>query len=205
MTITALTPQKRRPHRTSVFLDEKFAFGMDNADLVKYNLAVGMEITKEQLNGLLKQVLCIRARDAALRFVASRPRSSHEVVKRLEADGYPPAIINYVIKRMVQYRYINDGEFSAAYAASRLRQGYGRFRVRQELRRKGIEDACIEAALVQPEGDDIKNITEWLIRKRIDPSSLNEPKKRKRCIDALMRRGFSYHAVKEALDNTDNY
>jgi regulatory protein len=197
LTITALTPQKRRQSRTSVFIDGNFFFGMDNADLNTFKLSEGMEISKEQLNFLLKKVVCVRARDTALRYISARPRSRYETERKLLSDGYPEAVINYVLRLMLQYRYIDDAQYAKDYTASRFRQGYGAFRVKMELKRKGIDENHIEAAL-SVENDEIHQIKEWIRRKKFNPVE-TDPKKRKRFIDAMMRRGFSYGTVREAL------
>jgi regulatory protein len=199
MTVTALTPQAKRPHRTSVFVDGAFAFGMDNADLVKYDFCVGMSLTHEQLRHLHTQVLCQKARDTAIRYLSSRPRTVRETAARLTDDGYPPAVVNYALKLMVKYKYLNDKAYAREYAASRLRQGYGSFRIKQELAQKGIKEAYAQAALAQQTADPAEAIRQWLSRKRIDADTLSDPKRRKRCTDALVRRGFSYQDINNAL------
>jgi regulatory protein len=201
MIITALTPQKRRQGRTSVYVDGEFVFGMDNADLVKYKLAEGMEISKEQLNKLLKQVVVIKARDTALRYLSTKPRSRCEVARRLEEDGYPQAVVNHVLLLMVKYRYINDAQYARDFMESRTKQGYGPYRVKQELKQKGINEEYIDRAALFTAGDDKKYIREWFVKKRIEEPAALDPRERKRCVNALMRRGFNYGVIKQVMDN----
>jgi regulatory protein len=198
--ITALTPQQRRPQRTSVFINGDFAFGLENTDLAKHKLYEGQVLTKEQYNHILRHVVCARARDTALRFLGSKPRSQWEVAQRITADGYPEAVVRYVLKLMIKYRYIDDAEYARSYAASRLRLGFGRFRIKQELKRKGITEALINDTLTDNETGEAEGIREWLRRKRIDAANLDTDK-RKRCMDALKRRGYTYYDIKKAMDD----
>jgi regulatory protein len=202
VTITDLQPQKRRPGRTSVYVDGEFTFGMDNADLVKYKLETGMEITKERLDSLLRQVVVIKARDTAVRYLAYRPRSRREVEKRLAEDGYPAAVVNYVLRLLQKYGYVNDPQFAKDYAESRLRQGYGAYRVKRELRQKGISDAVMEGLFAVPNEEEARHIREWLARKRFVPAQLS-PEGRKRAVQALLRRGYAYQVIRDILNEQD--
>lgn len=201
MIITAITPQKRRTYRCSVFVDGAFAFGMHNEELARLGITEGAEITRERLNALLAHVVFANARDTALRYLSSRPRSYRDTVKRLEEEAYPESVIARVMALMVKYNYVDDEQFARMYAESRLRTGrYGPRRVRQELRQKGVGADETEQALSHAEScyNETDAAREWLRRMRYDWDETDYARKKK-CTDALLRRGFSYAAVKEAM------
>lgn len=205
MTITDIIPQKHRPNRSSVFVDGAFVFGMSHDDLSRYTLSVGMEITRERLNYLLDQVVFIKARDTALHFLASRPRTRHEITERLNTEGYLSDVTERVLALMEKYRYIDDAQYAQDYMESRLRQGnYGPYRIKQELKMKGISNELIEDAFRQMESEygEAAVAREWLQKKRYDTRNTDYAQK-KRCTDALIRRGFSYTAIRQAFKLLD--
>lgn len=87
-----------------------------------------------------------------------------------------------------------------AYAASLVRhyggRGYGPARVREELRRRGVDQALWEEAM--EEMPDPAEILDKLIQKRCR-GDLSDPRERRRTSDALLRRGFAWRDVKAAM------
>jgi regulatory protein len=80
-----------------------------------------------------------RARNTAYRYLAIRPRSRTEVEKKLHDREFPADIIQSVIDHLLRFGYLNDEQFARQWAASRVRtRGFGRRRIEQELRSKGI-------------------------------------------------------------------
>src|SRR5215472_15808705 len=83
MKITALEAQARHPVRYNLFLDGRFAFGLDAGIVVAEGLAVGRELAEAEIERLRSSEDEHRLLDAALRFLAPRPRSRAEVGRRL--------------------------------------------------------------------------------------------------------------------------
>lgn len=202
MTVTAIEPQKRRPNRRSVFVDGLFAFGLHEEELARLKLTPGMEITRKQLDELLSNVVFVNARDTALRYLGARARTYGETVKRLEQDEYPPEVITRVMALMVKYHYIDDKQYAQDYAASRMKNGrMGPFRVKRELKMKAVDEELIDEALrlAGESCGEASGALDWLKRKRLNADEL-DPAQKKRLTGALLRRGFSYSAVKEAFE-----
>ena len=69
-------------------------------------------------------------------------------------------------------------------------------RVREELRRRGVDRELWDAALEElPEAEDTLDA---LIRKKCR-GDLSDPREKKRLSDALLRRGFSWSDVRAAM------
>ena len=206
MKITAVLPQKRRPNRSSVFIDGAFAFGIRNEDLASLSIAPGREITREKLNTLLAEKIYADARESALKYLSAKPRTFRETEKRLEEYEYPPGVITRVMELLLKYHYIDDKQYAYDYTASRLRSGqYGPHRIKNELKSKGIETDLTDEAFARAalEYDETEAAREWLRKKRYDFSGA-DAKERKRVSGALARRGFSWAAIREALSGDDN-
>ena len=206
MKITAVLPQKRNANRSSVFIDGVFAFGVRNEDLASLSIAPGREITRERLEALTAEKIYADARESALKYLSARPRTFRETVKRLEEYEYPSDVITRVMELLLKYNYIDDKQYAFDYSASRLKSGkYGPRRVKNELKQKGVEADLIDEAFENAASvyDETEAAREWLRKKRF---SINEADAagRKRVSDALARRGFSWSAIREALNGDED-
>ena len=86
--------------------------------------------------------------EAAAAFLAVRPRSVAETRGRLSHLGYPQALCDQVVERLVTLGYLDDVAFSRAWVESRDRaRPRGSLALRQELRRKGVAQGIIDGAL----------------------------------------------------------
>lgn len=72
------------------------------------------------------------------RLVKVRDRSISEVVKRLEQDSYPEAVISAAIQKAQRCNYLNDERFADILIRSRLRSGKGLTGIISELKRNNI-------------------------------------------------------------------
>jgi regulatory protein len=86
--------------------------------------------------------------DAAAAFLAVRSRSVEETRRRLQHLGYPRAVVDVVIERLVALRYLDDEAFAQAWVESRDRaRPRGTVALRRELQLKGISDDTIAGVL----------------------------------------------------------
>lgn len=98
-----------------------------------------------------------RLLDRAIRILAMRDHSEHELRRKLTAPvmtkkglepvDAPPEDIEKVIAWCHENRYLDDLRFVQQFIAGRSRKGYGPARIRQELGQKGIARNDIEHAM----------------------------------------------------------
>ena len=134
-----------------------------------------------------------RAYVAALRHLARRDHSEHELRGRLAEAGYGPGPIEAALSRLKAERLLDDNRFAAAFARSRLSgRGLGSLRIGAELRRRGVGHEPIEAALSQALADVPQHeVVDEVIRRLARQSRGQPPERRLRRIwAALLRRGF---------------
>lgn len=78
--------------------------------------------------------------DAALRFLEARPRSVHEVRRRLADAGYRAELIDGAVERLLALGILDDQAFARAWVESRDRaHPRGERALRRELWLKGID------------------------------------------------------------------
>ncbi len=90
--ITTLKVQKNNAERVSVFLDGEYAFGV-TLD-VATQLRKGQHLDDAAIAALRTQDDIDKAVQAALHFLAARPRSRAEVERRLTTKGHAPEAID---------------------------------------------------------------------------------------------------------------
>ena len=87
--------------------------------------------------------------EAAAAFLAVRPRSEAETRGRLLALGYPPALVDDVVSRLLSVGYLDDRAFAQAWVESRDRsRPRGSLALRRELQQKGIARDVVDDVLV---------------------------------------------------------
>jgi regulatory protein len=147
--------------------------------------------------------------DAAARFLEARPRSVHEVRHKLTSMGYRSALVEEVVVRLTDLRYLDDEAFTRTWVESRDRaRPRGEHALRRELHLKGIDRALVDEVLDQRrdeahEGDGSAGdgsaqgpddaAAERLLRGKL-PALLREPdprRRRQRAYALLARSGFS--------------
>jgi regulatory protein len=143
--------------------------------------------------------------ERALKLLSFKPRSIAELRGRLlEKEWAEEPIVNQVIARLIELRYLDDEQFAASYASSRLTvRPLGRTRLRRDLQRKKVPSEVAEQTLdeiysEQTEEELIDRAVNKRLRLKGPPKSPEEVKK---LFDYLMRRGFGYQlALKKARE-----
>src|SRR6187399_33690 len=86
--------------------------------------------------------------DAAAVFLSVRPRSVTETRKRLHHLGYPEALVETVVDRLIEMNYLNDAEFARLWVESRDRaRPRGETALRRELALKGVPREVVDEVL----------------------------------------------------------
>lgn len=197
-TVTAIEQQERR-RGYNIFVDGAFALAVEPDTLLASALRTGDVVTAERLRELAAADLRKRALDAALRLLASRPRSEQEVRERLTRRGLPPEIIQPALDRLKELGYVNDEEFARFWVEARSGSNpRGRIAVRRELRGKGVADDTAVAALEElpEEGSALKAGR----KKARSLTGLEYQVFRTRLTGYLVRRGFSYETARATVD-----
>ena len=146
--------------------------------------------------------------DYAIGALGRRMRSVAELKRLLrqrvsnQEDG--PALMEAVITRLKEQRYLNDSQYAAAYSSFRRdNEKFGRRRVVSELKNRGVHNDVIETAvdMAYTDVNEEKLAREFMRRKR-----LKKPVDRKqtgRIFRAMARAGFSVKVIVSILKKWD--
>ncbi len=198
--ITKIEAQKKNPKRRSVFLDGKFAFGVDEEVVSKLRLKKGEAVTGQDIKEILLQKNENEAKDVALRFLSFRRRTEKEIKTKLQSRGFDEKTIKRTIEKLKGYDLINDLEFATAWVKERLEyKPRGKRLLRLELWKKGIKKEIIDQVIGDLCRDEDKSALELLERIKKKYRNLDPLVARRRMYGYLLRRGFSYETSKSAM------
>ena len=96
-----------------------------------------------------------RAKARALRLLEKRDYSKAELAAKLVEKGEDPAEAEAVSERMAELGFVNDENYAGMVVRHYAAKGYGRARIREELRRRRVPRELWDAALCElPEQAD---------------------------------------------------
>ena len=140
----------------------------------------------------------------AVRLLAAKPRSVAELRDRLmEKNWTKLEIVNAVIAKLEEYKYLDDPQYANDMAASKLRQKpQGRRKLQQTMSRKKLSRETVDRAIINafeknPEADLIDRAIEKRLRLKGRPETREDTK---RFVDHLMRQGFGFDLIRAKLD-----
>lgn len=203
MPITTIEPQARRPDWWNVSLDGRFAFSLPGSVVVSEGLAVGGELSPEDIERLRAASEEGRVLDAALRFLAPRPRSRAEVRRRLlqprpNRPSPAPELVEHVLERLEDRGLLDDAEFAGFWVDQRERfSPRSAYAITRELRQRGV-DAQTAATAADPALDLERALAAGRARLRSLRTTDYEVFRAK--LGAfLQRRGFGFSVAREAV------
>lgn len=195
-----LTYKKGKGNKIHISIDGEYSLTVDEMYFASLYLKDGQEISKEEYAALKETVNIRRAYNCAVSLLSRRDHSRAELMRKLKEKGYS-AGADTALKKLEQGGYVDDERFCRVYASELIRlKGYGKRRIEQELFRKGVDRDTVHGVL-----DEFTFDTDTLsdIIKRKYLSKMSDEKGRKRAVGALMRLGYSYGEIRDALENID--
>ena len=154
------------------------------------------------LDSKLEEKALTKARNSAYRLLTYRPRSRKELEEKLRDREFDDAVIEAVIADLMRLSYVNDREFARQWAAGRIRlRGFGRRRIEQELRNKGISRDLIRETLdeVFEETSEADTAQQEAEKKLRHLTRFTPEVRRRRLAGHLERRGFSSETIYDIL------
>lgn len=142
-----------------------------------------------------------KARKIVFRLLKFRLRSEGEVREKLAAGNIPAPLIEPTIERFKDLKLIDDHQFAKEWIASRLKRPLGINRIRQELRKKGIEKTMIEASLKAAVNsyDEEAVVTELAQHRMTKYKDIDPQKSKQRVYGYLQRRGFNTNTIIQVI------
>ena len=164
-----------------------------------YGLYPGLEMTQEEISRLREAAGQMSAKMRAVRIVAASNVSKTDLEQRLIRKGESKQQAREAVQWMADMDLVDDRRTARQLVESCVRKGYGCARAKQALDEKQIPRELWDEALADYP-DQTETIVEFL-RARLTGGE--DPRDRKRAMDALLRRGHSYSEIRRALQRLE--
>ncbi len=213
---SALKPQKRKPNRLSLFVDDQFVCGAIAKAFEVCGITVDSRVDETLIRQLLELDERFRFQDQCYRWLGRRAYSRGELVQKGVQKGYPEKIITSVLDEFQENGWIDDRNFACDYADIHFRRKqWGPGKIRAGLAQKGVAKTDIDFALKQLEDFDeqlfiMKNVVGKNRRRLLREPDLQ--KRKHKLIDLLRRKGYHpevifrniEHLIQHLTDETTN-
>lgn len=196
MRIEEVRKSQRKKGRFLVRLEDGNILHVTEEELLRFGLRAGLELDGEAMEAVAASVRASSAKTAAANMIGSRALSKRELTRRLVKKGNEEADAQAAADWLEDIGAVDDAGYAAALVRHYGGKGYGPARVREELRRRGVDRELWDGAL--EEMPEAAEILDALIQKKCR-GELSDPKEKKRVSDALLRRGFGWSDVKAAM------
>ena len=200
MLVTAL--KEKRKGLTQVFIDGEYAMTLDTMVLLENHIKEHSEIDDDELYILVKKSKERRANEKALTLLERRSHSKQELANKIARTMDRDSAVA-AAEKMEEIGLVNDRDFAERYARELFeRKKFGKIRVKQELKLKGIDKEIIEDVLLVYEDFDVEEqIKNILVSKY--PLYKEDEKVKARAVAALQRRGFSFSDIRGVISDLE--
>lgn len=197
MKLETLKTAPDRAGRYWVTFEDGTRMGLYRQTVEDFGLYSGMELDDGQMENLRTAAGQMSAKMRAVRIVSATSVSRRDLEERLVRKGEDPEQAREAVDWMENLHLVDDRATAEQVVNSCISKGYGLARAKQALYEKRIPREYWDEAL-EDYPDQSEKITAFL-QSRLDADS--DEKAVKRAIDALLRRGHSYGAIRRALDS----
>ncbi len=164
--------------------------------VVELGLTPGAEVTPEVFLALENAQSLASCKERAVRILTASGLSKKELQKRLVQKGESGEDAEAAVAWLEELHLIDDLETAKQLVRSACLRGYGAARAKSILYEKGIPKELWDEALA--ELSEMDDTIDTFLRRKLDGRTL-DAKQIKKTVDALLRRGHSYHDIQAGL------
>jgi regulatory protein len=138
------------------------------------------------------------ARKKAMDYLARREYGQRELEQKLLAAGFSSVTVSATVGKLADEGLQDDRRFIESFAQSRVNQGKGPIRVRQELGERGLAAGMIEEVL-EDLAEDWHALARLVRDKKFGPGLPRDFKEKARQMRFLQYRGFESVHIQAAV------
>ncbi len=195
MIITSLIKDKR--HLTKLILSDGTEILIDNDVCIENSLYTGMEVEPEFIKELKFDSDYKRAKSRALWYLDRMDYTEKALSEKLIKAGISKRAVAAVMANLVEFSMIDDRRFAERYAERLIEQNTSKREALNKMYLKGIPYDLAKEVLDEIDSDEESQIAELIDRKYA--SKLSAENGTQKVFAALIRKGFSYSAVRAAM------
>ncbi len=194
--------QKGRGKKVHILIDGEYRITTDIDFWLELGVQDGSELSDDEWQVLTDRINYRKALNKAADLLSRRSHSAYELKTKLLRTCDEEAA-QRAVDRFVELGYLDDEAFAKELAAHLFNnKHYSPNNVKNELYKRGIQKDIINKILDETENDPVDSVIQIILKKyRI---KLHEENGRQKTVAALMRKGFSYSDIKDALYRIEN-
>ncbi len=184
-------------HLTRIFLSDGSEVLIDNDVCSEKCLKSGMSLGADDLKILIAESDYRRAKSRAVWYLDRSDHTEKGLYDKLVRAGYKKQACAKVIARFLEVGLLDDERYARNYAERLMASNVSKRQAVQKMLLKGVPYDLAKQVLSEDETDEqtqIKNLLDKKYR-----TKLSQEKGGEKVFAALVRKGFSYSAVREAL------
>ena len=167
-------------------------------EMSSFSIEKGKEITAQQYQELLEEVVGKRAKKRALHLLEQMDRTEKQLRDKLLANEYPQSCIDGAIAYVKGFHYLDDSRYASNYVRF-SQEKMSKVQMKQKLMQKGIASSVIADAIEEAYvADEMEQIMALLRKRKFVPEEADE-KEFQRTYQYVMRRGFKSSDILKAM------
>lgn len=183
--------------RVVVYFEDRTYLTVDALEAKRLKLAPGMEIDERELPALSEESRRHAARVKAVQITGKRSLSRAELIRKLGEKGFSEEDSAAAADWLSDLGVLDDAAYAEMLVRHYRAKGFGDLRVREELRRRGL-DRDLAASVLEENTQDASDAVAAFLKQKLRGAQLNEETKRKLSA-ALMRRGYTWAEIQSGF------
>ena len=189
--------QKQKKHLTKLLFDNGEEAFLDNDICINYSLKPETQISEEELKKLIYESEYVRAKSRALWYLARADRTEKGMYEKLVGAGFDRKASAAVVGRFVEVGLIDDRRFAENFAEKCRDANISNREGIRKMLLKGVPYDIAKEVFSETEVDEEEQVRAVIEKKYA--RKLEQENGVQRVYAALVRKGFSFSAVRNAL------
>lgn len=141
----------------------------------------------------------LECKDCAFYYINKRRYTKKELIDKLVKKKYDISVAREVADYLEEAKYIDDADYSRRFINDAVNlKKHGLVRIKRDLSMKGVDRSVVDDVLCDLE-IDTKSVLAGLIETKASNMDLTDEKQLNKLNGFLLRRGFNYCDINEAL------
>lgn len=201
--ISKIEPQKRKG-RYNVYINEMFAFGVDEEVLLRFELKKGLHVTPELQKEIEAEDTFAKAYSKTLNYLSHSLRTEKQIRDYLvknEIDIYTDRIIG----TLKELKLIDDLIYSESYVRTMANVNQkGPRNIEQDLKQRGVSEHTIMDALMEyPEEQQLENAIDLAEKKWTKTKNSSTFESIQKVKQYLVNKGYNFEQADQAISTID--
>lgn len=201
--ISKIEAQKRKG-RYNVYIDDQFAFGVDEEVLLRFELKKGLHVTPELQKKIETEDTFYKAYQKTLNYLSYSLRTEKQIRDYLIKNDIA-LYTERIVEKLKETKLIDDLMYAESYVRSMANVNQkGPRNIEQDLKQRGVEENTIWDALEEyPEEQQLENAIELAEKKWSKTRNSSGFESVQKVKQYLVNKGYSFEHADQAITAID--